>query len=105
MKLKIKKGDMVKVITGADRGKTAKILKVFPELNKVLVEGISMRKKHIRARQGGQKGQVIEKAMPIALSNVMVLDPKTNKPTRVGKKLVGDKWMRVARKSDAVLDK
>ena len=67
----IKKGDTVKILTGKDKGKTGKVLKSFPKENKVLVEGVNIYKKHERARKEGQKGQVVERAMPIQASNVM----------------------------------
>ncbi len=70
--MKIKKGDNVIVIAGKDRGKTAKVVKAFPKLDKVLVEGVNIAKRHVRASKGGQKGQVVEKAMPVHVSNVML---------------------------------
>ncbi len=66
----IKKGDTVKILTGKDKGKTGKVLKAYPRENKVLVEGVNMYKKHERARKEGQKGQVVERAMPLQASNV-----------------------------------
>ncbi|MDR3558374.1 MAG: 50S ribosomal protein L24 [Candidatus Pacebacteria bacterium] len=66
----IKKGDTVKILTGKDKGKTGKVLKAFPTEGKVLVEGINMYKKHERARKEGQKGQVVERAVPMHASNV-----------------------------------
>lgn len=67
----IKKGDKVKVIAGADKGKTASVLQVFPKLNKVLVEGVNLKSKNVKARREGEKGQVVKKANPIDLSNVV----------------------------------
>lgn len=101
--MKIKKNDKIIVITGKDKGKTGKVLKAFPAELKILIEGINLRKKHQKPTKSGQKGQIIDKAFPLEISNVMLLDPKTNKPTRVGKKLVGDKYVRVAKKSGTVL--
>jgi len=66
----IKKGDTVKILTGKDKGKTGKVLKAFPKENKVLVEGVNIYKKHERARKEGQKVQVVERAVPIQVSNV-----------------------------------
>ncbi len=94
--MNIKKGDTVIVTTGKDKGKKAKVLSAFPRENKVLVEGVNMQKKHERARKAGQKGQVISRAMPLNVSNVMIVDPKTGKGTRVGYKMIGDKKVRVA---------
>jgi large subunit ribosomal protein L24 len=66
----VKKGDTVKVITGADRGKSGKVVRVFPKEGTVLVEGVNMKKKHERSRKGKGKGQVVERAMPLNASNV-----------------------------------
>jgi len=101
--MRIKKDDKVIVIAGKDKGKTGKVLRAFPAENKVVVEGVNIKKKHQRATQGGQKGQIIDKTFPIDVSNVMLVDPKTGKPTRIGKKLVGDKFVRVAKKSGTVI--
>ena len=96
----IKKGDNVIVTTGKDKGKKAKVLAVFPADNRVVVEGVNMHKKHIRAgRSEGAKGQTVEKQGTIHISNVMVVDTKSGKATRLGKKLVGGKFIRIARKS------
>jgi len=73
-KLRIKAGDTVKVIAGKDKGKTGKVVQVFPDLNRVVVEGINQAKRHLRTRQSGQKGQVVEFSMPIHASNVLPLD-------------------------------
>lgn len=92
-KFKIKKGDLVQVISGAtaerggDRGKQGKVLKVFPETNRVLVEGINRVTKHTRAGQsdrGTKTGGIEHVEAPIHISNVAVVDPETKKPTRVG---------------------
>ncbi|HEX9705103.1 MAG TPA: 50S ribosomal protein L24 [Gemmatimonadales bacterium] len=81
-KLHVRKGDVVKVIRGDDRGKEGKILHVFPKKFRVTVEGINMVKKHKRATAKGESG-IIEFPAPIAASKVMLLDPKSGKPTRV----------------------
>ncbi len=70
-KLHIKTGDMVKVLTGKDKGKTGKIIQVFPKLSRVVVEGVNASKRHLRTRSAGQKGQVVEFFMPIHVSNVV----------------------------------
>lgn len=97
----IKKGDTVVVITGKDKGKTGKVLRVVKKLDRVLVDGVNIKKKHEKARGRTKKGQIIEKPLPIHSSNVALLDPKGGKPTRVGMKMIGDKKIRVARKSGA----
>jgi len=80
---KIKSGDKVKVIAGKDKGKTGKVLQVFPKLNRASVEGINIAVKHLKGRDK-QAGQKVEFPAPINISNLMLIDPKTNKPTRVG---------------------
>jgi len=95
--MKIKKGDNVIVITGKDKGKTAKVARAFPKDDLIIVEGVNMRKKHQRATKANSKGQVIEKAMPIHVSNVMILEGK--KGVRVGKKVIGEKNVRISRKT------
>lgn len=97
--MKIKKHDNVVVIAGKDKGKTGKVLRAFPRENAVVVVGVNIRKKHQRPQKSGQKGQVVEKAMPIDVSNVMIADPGTGKRTRTGKKLVADKYVRISKKS------
>jgi len=98
--MKLKKNDYVVIIAGKDKGKKGKITRVLPDLNKVVVEGLNILKKHQRPRKSGEKGQVIKVAMPINASNVMILDPKTEKGSRIGKKKVGDKIVRIAKKSN-----
>ncbi len=81
--MKIKKGDKVIVIAGKDRGQTGTIAQVIPAKSLVVIEGINLVKKHRRATQRSRKGQIIDKAMPIHISNVQLIDPKTGKGTRV----------------------
>lgn len=101
--MKIKKGDNVIVIAGKDRGKTGKVVRALPREDKVIVEGVSMHKKHQRATSSRQKGQVVEKPLPIHVSNVMIVDPKTNKRTRIAVKKMQGKYTRVAKKSNTEL--
>ncbi|MFC1802287.1 50S ribosomal protein L24 [Patescibacteria group bacterium] len=101
--MRIKKDDKVIVVSGKDKGKTSNVLKALPCEGKVVVEGVNVKKKHQKPTMKGQKGQIIEKNYPIDVSNVMIVDPKTSKPTRIGKKKVGDKWVRVAKKSGTTL--
>jgi large subunit ribosomal protein L24 len=104
-KLKIKKGDKVVVTTGKDKGKKGEIIKVFPKLNKVLVTGINVVKKHTKPSKLNPQGGIIPKEMPIAVSNVACLDPKTDLPTKVGFKLLKDgKKVRYAKKSGEIID-
>jgi large subunit ribosomal protein L24 len=95
--MKIKKGDNVIVIAGKDKGKISKVVRAIPKRNLVVVEGVNVHKKHQRARKAGTKGQTIELAMPINVSNVTISDG--GKRARVGKKLVGDKFVRVNKKT------
>ncbi len=95
----IKKGDNVIITAGKDKGKKGKVVRVFPDRNRVLVEGLNSFKKHQRARSGGGKGQVVDVTHPMHASNMQVVDPKTGKATRIGAKKVGDKKVRIARKS------
>ena len=101
--MKIKKGDKVMVIAGKDRGKTGAIHRALPKENMVIIEGINVVKRHERASQNARKGQIVEKAMPIHVSNVQILDPKSGKPTRVRIVHENGKYARVAQKSGARL--
>ena len=97
------KGDKVIVIAGRDKGKTGVILKVIPETNRVVVENVNVRKKHKKPTQASPEGSIVEVYAPIDASNVMLEDPKTKKPTRVGHKEVKGKKVRFAKKSGQVL--
>jgi large subunit ribosomal protein L24 len=103
-KFKIKKGDKVVVITGRDKGKSGEVLRVLRDDNRVVVQGVNMVKRHTRP-QPGNPGGIVEKEASIHISNVAHIDPKSNKPTRVGYKLLEDgRKVRVARRSAEVLD-
>ena len=97
--MKIKKDDMVIVLTGKDKGTKGKVLHAFHTIDKVTVEGVAVKKKHTKSRRGSGKGQIIEKAMPIHVSNVALLDPKSGKATRVGSKVIAGKTVRISKKS------
>jgi large subunit ribosomal protein L24 len=86
----IRKNDNVMVISGNARGKTGKVLKVYPEKNRVIIEGVNIIKRHSRPSQRNPQGGIVQKEAPIHISNVMLLDPKSGQPTRVGTKLVKD---------------
>ena len=102
--LRIKKNDQVKVIAGKDKGKTGKVLKVMAEENCAIVENINMVKKAQRKTNENQQGGFVEVAKPIHLSNIMLIDKKTNKPTRFGAKVLKDgKKVRVSRRSGEVI--
>ena len=104
-KLHVKKDDTVFVITGKDKGKKGRIIAAYPRQNRVLVEGINMMKKHAKPSQQNPQGGIINQEAPIHVSNVMLIDPKSNKPTRVGYKILdnGNK-VRIAKKSGEVID-
>ncbi|NLB48561.1 MAG: 50S ribosomal protein L24 [Erysipelotrichia bacterium] len=97
------KGDKVIVIAGRDKGKTGTIQKVIPKQNRVVVENVNIRKKHNKPSQKNPDGGIVEIYAPIHASNVMLLDPKTKKPTRIGHKVVKGKKVRVTKASDTVL--
>ena len=104
-KLKMKKGDKVVVLAGRDKGKSGEVLKVFPERNKVIVQGVNVLKRHQRATTT-VSGGIIEREAPIHVSNVAHIDPKDNKLTRIGFKTLedGTTKVRFARRSGEVID-
>lgn len=105
VKLKIKKGDKVAITAGKDKGKRGEVVKVFPSDSKILVGGVNIVKKHIRPSKAYPSGGIVEKEMPIHISNVGIIDPKTSLPTRVGYKvLVDGKKVRVAKRSGEIID-
>ena len=97
--MKIKKGDKVIVIAGKEKGSKGTVDKTFPTLNKVLIGGVNKVKKHQKPKSRNEKGSIIEVEAPLHVSNVMIVDPKTGKASRVGKKKVGDTVVRIAKKS------
>lgn len=101
IKFKIKKGDTVVVIAGKEKGKTATVKKVLKAQSRVILDGLNKVKKHLKPNAASQSGQIIEKEMPIHISNVQLKDPKVGKPTRVKVEMKKDKKVRVAVKSGA----
>ena len=101
--MNLKVGDKVVVIAGSNKGKEGTIKKVLKAENKVIVEGVNLVKKH-QKDNGNGTGGILEIEAPINRSNVMIIDPKTKKPTRIGKKIVKGKKVRIARRSSDVLD-
>lgn len=108
-KLHVKKGDDVKVIAGNEKGKEGRVLVVYPKKDRVLVEGINMRVHHDKPTQENPQGGRIEREMSIHISNVMVIDPTTGEPTRIGRKKIEEdgnsRWMRYAKTSGEIIDK
>jgi large subunit ribosomal protein L24 len=103
--MKIRKNDTVMVIAGNSRGKTGKVLKVYPAKGRVIVEGVNIIKRHTRPNQRNPQGGIVQRESPINASNVMLLDPKSGEPTRVGAKITVDETtgrkrrMRVSRQT------
>jgi large subunit ribosomal protein L24 len=104
--MRIRKNDQVQVIAGRDKGKRGRVLQVLPEKDRVVVEGVATIKRHTRPNpQKNVKGGIVEREGSIHASNVMLVDPESGKPTRVGAKFLEDgRKVRVARKSGAVVD-
>ena len=97
--MNLKKGDNVIVIAGRDKGKTGTIQKVIPAQNRVVVENVNVRKKTQKPTNNNPDGGIVEVYAPIDASNVMIVDPKTKKPSRIGYKFVDGKKVRIAKKS------
>lgn len=103
--MRIKKGDLVRVVAGNDRGKEGKILKVFPTENRVIVEKVNLIKRHTRASKDLPQGGIVEKEGPVNASNVMLVCPNTGKQTRIGKDQLSDgSRARVSKKSGEMLN-
>jgi len=107
--MKIRKNDNIIVIAGNSKGSTGKVLKVFPKQNRVIVEGVNLRKRHTKPNQDNPNGGILEMEAPIEASNVMLVDPKTNEPTRIGSKIIIDdktgkkKIVRVSKRTGEML--
>ena len=101
-KLHIKKGDRVLVIAGAYKGKEGEVLEMLPNKNRAVVDGVNIARKHQKPTQDNPGG-INEIALPIHLSNLMLVDPKTGEPTRVGRKVVDGKLVRYSKKSGEII--
>jgi large subunit ribosomal protein L24 len=99
-KMKIKKGDRVRVIAGKDLGKEGDVMAVLPKVNKVIVDGVNVAKKHQRATRATMQAGIIDKDLPLHASNVMLVCPSCDKPTRVGYRMDGDRKVRFCRKCE-----
>jgi len=93
--MKLKKGDNVKVVIGKDKGKTGKIDKVFPKENKVLVSGVNLYKRHMKARSQSQPSEIITLVKPLPVANVVLVCPKCHKDTRIGYKIEKNEKSRI----------
>jgi len=102
-RLKIKKGDTVKIIAGKDKGKTGTVVRTLPSRHRIAVEGINIYKKHVRARSENEKGQIVEVARPIHISNVQLVCPSCTKTTRIGIKVEGKEKTRYCKHCNATL--
>jgi large subunit ribosomal protein L24 len=89
-RMKIRKNDNVMVIAGNSRGKSGKVLKVYPDRERVIIEGVNIMKRHSRPSQKNPQGGIIQREATIHVSNVMLIDPKTNEVTRLGSKVIRD---------------
>ena len=97
--MKLKKGDLVQVMMGKDKGKTGKIERVLPAKNTVVVEGLNLYKRHVKGLGQGQTSEIKVFSRPLPISKVSLVDPKTKKPTRVGFKIEKNEKVRTAKKS------
>lgn len=97
----IKKGDMVQIIAGKEKGKTGKVLQVMRSRNRVLLENLNLVKRHTKPSQSQPQGGIIQKASSLNYSNVLILCPKCNRGVRVGQKVIGDKKVRVCKSCDS----
>ncbi|EIM64321.1 MAG: 50S ribosomal protein L24 [Desulfobacter postgatei] len=105
MKIRIKKDDKVKVLTGKDKGKIGKVLKVVKKTNRIVVENINMVKVHQRPSQANPQGGIVEKSMPMDVSNLMLMCNSCVTPTRIGiKQLEDGKRVRVCKKCNQQID-
>ncbi len=104
VKLKIKKNDLVQIISGDDKGQKGRVLEVLVDKQRIIVEGVAMVKKHTKPNAKNTQGGIISKESSIHISNVMIIDPKLNKPTRIGRMVdSNNKIVRYAKKSKEVI--
>jgi large subunit ribosomal protein L24 len=103
IKLKIKSGDIVRVIAGDHKGAEGKVLRVYKEKNKAIVEGVNMVSKHTKPSAKNPQGGIVKKEAPINISNVMLWDAKAGAPTKVSRKREDGKLVRIAKKSGEVI--
>lgn len=105
-KLHIKKGDMVKVLAGKDRGAEGRVMLVFPQTQRAIVEGVNLVRKHQKPSQQNPDGGIIEQEAGIHISNLQIIDPSTKQPTRIGRQRNenGRGWVRYAKSSGEILD-
>lgn len=104
-KLHIKKDDVVRVISGEDKGKEGRVMEVLPAKQRAIVEGVRVKIKHTKPNAEQPEGARVEQEMPIHISNLMLLDPATKEPTRIGRQRseTGKGWVRYAKKSGEII--
>jgi large subunit ribosomal protein L24 len=101
--MKIKIGDTVLITSGKDKGKKGKIRKILPKENRIIIDGINLRKKNVRAKREGEKGQIVEIAAPISASSVKMICTKCKQPTRVGYRIIEKNKYRICKKCNQEL--
>jgi large subunit ribosomal protein L24 len=105
MSFRVRKNDTVQVISGEYRGKSGKIVKVFPDKHRALVEGLNIVKRHTKPNRKAQQGGIVQKEAPIHLSNLMLVCPKTGKPTRTGVSILdGGKRVRFSKRAKETIE-
>jgi large subunit ribosomal protein L24 len=103
--MKIRKGDTVKVIAGNDKGKVGRVLKAFPDTNRVIIEGVNLVKRHSRPSPKNRKGGIVEKEGSINASNAIYFDPRSNTVARLGHRILGDgKKVRINKKTGEIIE-
>ena len=103
IKMKLKKGDTVVVVSGKDKGKQGEVTTVIRAENRVVIDGVNVVKRHLRKTGRGQSGRIVERPASVHASNVMLLDPSSKKPTRIGRTTEGGKTVRIAKKSKTTI--
>ena len=101
--MKIKQGDTIKVITGKDKGREGKVIRTYPKANKALIENINMYKKSMKKTEQNPQGGIVELPRPIHISNIMIVDAKTKKPSRIGYQVEEGSKKRLVKKSKQVI--
>jgi large subunit ribosomal protein L24 len=96
--MKLKKGDQVLILKGKDKGRKGKIIKALPKNRQIIIEGLNLQKKHVRARKEGEKGEVVEVPIPLSVSNIKLVCPRCKKLTRTGYKIVNGKKYRFCKR-------
>jgi len=104
LKMKLKKGDHVIVVSGKDKGKKGEVLKVFPRANRVVVDGVAVAKRHLRSTGANQSGRIVERPLPVHASNVMLLDPEKKVATRVGRAMQDGRLVRMTKTGKVVVN-